>query len=362
MSLSLADSPQSSSYPSLIKIRRRLLGVPKLLPGRNHPYENIDSEIVTFYELRGRGTPPEDVGHPGDIYWDVTFPFILYFRGIEAWQPWNEHADIGSQFLARHPNVAGRYMWFSRARGFNWLTSQGLHISGVDPGVKQTLDQYRQGILVDILFVHPNTTSLALQLGDNQARNDAEVQRRTLAGIAIREAPKPNPRPRRKTTKTDVSSPSQSNTEAPHDLASLDEGMIADIVSQWKSALTEEKRRNSELIENLSAEVETLRADNLRLKLILEDVGRRRNAILIEVEKGARDLKRKYEREMEAMAQRHEALMARHVQAHARIKELEYAHKEAEIASERGTAPDRSYDDILTGPPYSGNQDRQTES
>jgi hypothetical protein len=80
----LDDLPVSSSYPDLVMIPRALRGEMKLLPGKAHSYQN-NGDSVVFYEFRGRGVLPVDVGRPGDVYWDVKLPYIIYFGGIAGW-------------------------------------------------------------------------------------------------------------------------------------------------------------------------------------------------------------------------------------------------------------------------------------
>ncbi|KAJ7480857.1 hypothetical protein FB451DRAFT_1171445 [Mycena latifolia] len=99
----------------------------------------------------------------------------------------------------------------------------------------------------------------------------------------------------------------------------------------------------------VSAEVERLRADNVNLETLLEDAGRRRNAAefdrLIEGEQVSRELKRKYEGELQESGPESRIKMLKHAhedaeiaarRAHERLKELEDAHAwDAEIASSR---------------------------
>ncbi|KAJ6553566.1 hypothetical protein DFH09DRAFT_1366183 [Mycena vulgaris] len=350
MTSSLDIVPKSSSYPNLIAIRRKLRGLPKLLPGKSLPYENkVDDELV-FYEFRGIGTPPGDIGRPGDIYWDSSFPYILYFWGAQGWQPWNPQADVGSQPLARHPNFDNRYLWF-HGHGLSWLTNRALTVSDscVDPKKAHAMDMQ---VLVDILHSSPSTPSLRLHLGDNQKRHDAEAHRRNLNGITVCEAPTPRARLvqlRRKTKKVEVSSGSQPNIEPVEDLPSSVVAILREGIKQRSElaarermlsaqvdTLKEERSLRLALVErekSLSEEVQTLKSDNVSLQLLLEEAGRLRNAAdfshLIESENAFRALKRKHE---EDLYQRDDQFGARHLQACARIKELEEAHDDLEKA------------------------------
>ncbi|KAJ6483798.1 hypothetical protein C8R47DRAFT_561081 [Mycena vitilis] len=186
--------PTSTLYPKLVTIQRTLRGSLHLLPYKDLPYAITapDSPKVVFYEFRGRGPPPGDIGRPGDIYWDVTFPYIIYFVGNDGWKAWNPQASDASQLLARNPNFANRYLWTSRNHhGFSWLTKESLAKSLVKTNEPQSIDQEK---LKHFLHFSPRTmtASLALNVADNQARNDAEITRRRLDGVAIDVESKPN--------------------------------------------------------------------------------------------------------------------------------------------------------------------------
>ncbi|KAJ7470799.1 hypothetical protein FB451DRAFT_321722 [Mycena latifolia] len=301
----LYDGRESSRIPKpsryLIEIRRKLRGSPRLLPGKSDPYKAAG----VFYEFRGKGAPPADVGRPGDIYWDVVPPFVLYFWGTDGWQPWNAQGDAGSQLLARHPNVEDRYLWIRVGNGvlsggLSWFSKRALDNLNVDTTLAHSLDQSMQNKLTDILRCSSAPQSPALRL-NNQAWNDGEVDRRDL-DVPVREASNPQictVNPSGKSKNEDVTSASRSNTE-----------------DTTSSAI--------------SAEVEmlNLKNDNTRLRILLEDARTR-----LEFESST--WKRKYEEEVDATARTHVDWMERHAQAQARIKELGHAYEIAEIGMRR---------------------------
>ncbi|KAJ7116588.1 hypothetical protein C8R44DRAFT_879949 [Mycena epipterygia] len=164
------------------------------------------------------------------------------------------------------------------------------------------MDEKLQETLASILHWSPSP-NLALDLPENQRRNVDEVQRRRRCGVAVGEAPTPN------------------------------------------RLVHPKKAMEAHAPKKISAEVEALKNDNIRLKASLEEAeGRRRAAEfahLLEVEGVSRTLKRTSE-ELEASARaRNEKrlkpdsssgeakeLSIHHAQAHAKIKELEKAREE----------------------------------
>ncbi|KAJ7036849.1 hypothetical protein C8F04DRAFT_1233004 [Mycena alexandri] len=82
-------------------------------------------------EFRGRGAPPADEGRIGDVFWDITPPFVLYVRrpsdvsqtGVDSeWKAWNPD-PFTRQPLAEHPLYEDRYLWISASgTGFEWFT------------------------------------------------------------------------------------------------------------------------------------------------------------------------------------------------------------------------------------------------
>ncbi|KAJ7116589.1 hypothetical protein C8R44DRAFT_211326 [Mycena epipterygia] len=322
-----SDVPSSSSYPNLITIPRMIHGSPKLLPGKNLPYKNVDGKVV-YYEFRGRGTPPVDVGRPGDIYWDVTPPYIIYIRDIDGWEPWNRQASAGSQPLAQHPNLDDRYLWISGLDcSWCWFTIKTLGRKRVE--ANHAMDENMQETLAS--FLHwlkmYSAPGLNLDLPENQRRHAAEIKRRLLNGVTVGEVPKTNPRihPRKIMKANHTAITSKSNMESEEELPAFGVG----------TRLTQR--------EILSAEVETLKKENLGLEASLEEAEERCRAAefsrlveVLEVEGVSRTLKRKYEEELEASAREAKELSIRHDIAHERIKELERAWRDgAENGSRR---------------------------
>ncbi|KAJ7077233.1 hypothetical protein C8R44DRAFT_826243 [Mycena epipterygia] len=304
----MEDLPRSIAYPHLITIQRNLEGKPSLLPGKAQPYDTrTRSGKVIFYEFRGIGIPPEDVGRPGDVYWDVTLPYIVYVCfTANHWTPWNKYASSGSQLLAKHPCFKDRLLWipYKTGPGLSWLSPSSFDtVFGITTGF--ALDYKMQESLVCLLRVSPSTPYFGLDKADNQRRHDAEVQRRILNGIPVADVAKPCIHLRRDRALVN------DDDEAPALIGKNDDDARAE---------TENLRAQVRTLRN---EVQNLKSDNMVVEALLEEAGTRRRT---EVENISRKLKRRYEEQSEAAVQ---DLVARHAQAEARIRELEKTRQDA---------------------------------
>ncbi|KAJ7683186.1 hypothetical protein B0H17DRAFT_1205253 [Mycena rosella] len=199
------EALQSSSYPDVI-ILKQVLRTPKLRDGMEYPYESVAGRIVC-YEFRGIGVPPGDIGRPGDIFWDVTFPFILYLRTESAWKAWNPRASEGSQLLAESPRFRDRYLWISPA-GLTWLASQSLNRAKIEIKQFHTLGDRLQKEFAAVLSSAPSFHSLALDIPANRARHDAEVARRRRLNVPVGSAPEITPSNRMKRKRGQIESAS----------------------------------------------------------------------------------------------------------------------------------------------------------
>src|ERR1700691_1808061 len=93
----------------------------------NYPYHaslSGDKFRIPFYEIRGKGPPPNDnpdFGTPGDVYIDLTNSgsYTLYSKTTTHWVQW--HAAVASSTkhkppisdLSAHPHFEGhdRFLW-----------------------------------------------------------------------------------------------------------------------------------------------------------------------------------------------------------------------------------------------------------
>ncbi|KAJ6451682.1 hypothetical protein C8R47DRAFT_1170004 [Mycena vitilis] len=176
------------NYPNLVVLERILKGTPKLRSGMALSYESSTNQTV-YYELRGFGTPPADVGRPGDVFWDITYPYIIYVRGMELWEPWNPRAAVGAQLLAEHPCFRDRYLWIGGSGSLGWFAQQSLYKADMDVRKFYSLDEAAQRSLASVLGIPAAGTTLALDVPENRARHNAEVARRQKLGISVRPTP-----------------------------------------------------------------------------------------------------------------------------------------------------------------------------
>ncbi|KAJ7776627.1 hypothetical protein DFH07DRAFT_951758 [Mycena maculata] len=153
------DPLKSFHYPDLVVLKGELRGTPQLRIGMEPPY-GTDTKKIIYYEFRGYGTPPDDVGSPGDIFWDVTFPYIFYVRGTDIWEAWNPGASAGGS-------------------GPTWFAQQSLK-SKLKTDIKQfhSLGKNVQTKLATTLSSAPSFQLLSFEIPENRARHDAELQRR----------------------------------------------------------------------------------------------------------------------------------------------------------------------------------------
>ncbi|KAF8156259.1 hypothetical protein K438DRAFT_1942836 [Mycena galopus ATCC 62051] len=79
---------------------------------------------LPFFEFRGAGAPPADLGTPGDVYIDLTpGAHALYCKCEEDWACWAARAP--TEELLTHPHLVGwkyeRYLDFHAEKGPEWI-------------------------------------------------------------------------------------------------------------------------------------------------------------------------------------------------------------------------------------------------
>jgi hypothetical protein len=99
----LDPPPKSQIQPSLIVDLKRFHA--HIIPD-DYPFQ-LDPDrptMVPFFEWRGRGAPPEDIGYPGDVYLDLTPDhFALYAYTTTKWVKWVGPRVQKEQLIA-HPH------------------------------------------------------------------------------------------------------------------------------------------------------------------------------------------------------------------------------------------------------------------
>ena len=69
--------------------------------------------MIPYHEWRGQGSPPNDVGYPGDVYINMTpGKYSLYGRTNKGWVIWNGLCYEKWQ-LVPHPHLDDRYLFCS---------------------------------------------------------------------------------------------------------------------------------------------------------------------------------------------------------------------------------------------------------
>ncbi|KIM77907.1 hypothetical protein PILCRDRAFT_605648 [Piloderma croceum F 1598] len=82
--------------------------MPKGYPYRFGPRDK--SNMIPYYEWRGKGPPPDDIGHPGDLYLDLTpGNYALHAHTTKKWVKWVGPRTKKEGLLA-HPHLKDRYL------------------------------------------------------------------------------------------------------------------------------------------------------------------------------------------------------------------------------------------------------------
>ncbi|KAF8271704.1 hypothetical protein EI94DRAFT_517748 [Lactarius quietus] len=124
----IANPKPTSGSSILFRHERRHFTV-KTLPD-TFPYEAIrDNGLqIHYFEFRGQGPPPADLGSPGDVWLNVRAGELsLYARTLKEWAIWPGPRKAKKQMF-EHPLVPGRYLWCTRKHVL-WYTCDGIRKS-----------------------------------------------------------------------------------------------------------------------------------------------------------------------------------------------------------------------------------------
>ena len=119
--------PTSASQIPFVYERRHF--TVKTLP-ESFPYQVIrDNGLqIHYFEFRGQGPPPADLGYPGDVWLNVRpSELSLYARTLTEWAIWPGPRKAKKQMF-EHPLVPGRYLWCTRKHVL-WYTCDGIRKS-----------------------------------------------------------------------------------------------------------------------------------------------------------------------------------------------------------------------------------------
>lgn len=126
-------NPKSAIQPDLIVLHRTFQHRHLSKHTKNYPYDLETSEFtVHFFEFRGYGSPPSDVGTPGDIYIDMTSEAYALYAMVTpgSWKRWVGHCRTYSFISGKerfslvgidHPVLQGRMLWVTD-RNVVWAT------------------------------------------------------------------------------------------------------------------------------------------------------------------------------------------------------------------------------------------------
>ncbi|KAI0269332.1 hypothetical protein BC834DRAFT_623667 [Gloeopeniophorella convolvens] len=124
----IANPKPTSVSPIPFVYERRHFTV-KTLP-ETFPYEVIrDNGLqIHYFEFRGQGAPPADIGYPGDVWLNIRpGELSLYARTQTEWAVWPGPRKAKKQMF-EHPLVPGRYLWCTRKHVL-WYTCDGIRKS-----------------------------------------------------------------------------------------------------------------------------------------------------------------------------------------------------------------------------------------
>jgi hypothetical protein len=147
-------------------------------PYRLHP---VDETVILFTEFRGYGVPPNDIGHPGDLYIDLTPSpgpkYLLYTHGLDHWNciNWSKDPYRITFQVPKHPLLKDRLLSGSRTTGFSWVTLETIN----------RRHRYSQWIDMAVMIWEAiefdKSDALHVELTEDALkRKDAEEQRRKV--------------------------------------------------------------------------------------------------------------------------------------------------------------------------------------
>jgi hypothetical protein len=122
-------NPKPTSVSPIPFVYERRHFTVKTLP-ESFPYEVIrDNGLqIHYFEFRGQGQPPADLGYPGDVWLNVRpGELSLYARTLTEWVIWPGPRKAKKQMF-EHPLVPGRYLWCTRKHVL-WYTCDGIRKS-----------------------------------------------------------------------------------------------------------------------------------------------------------------------------------------------------------------------------------------
>jgi hypothetical protein len=123
----LNTTPKSRLQPTVaVELKSTQVEIALNIP-QNYPYKlTLDGDKpnrakIPYYEWRGRGPPPGDVGYPGDVYLDLTpGAYALYAYTLGKWVKWVGPCVEKEEHI-RHPHLMDRFLGYSE-KNVNWYS------------------------------------------------------------------------------------------------------------------------------------------------------------------------------------------------------------------------------------------------
>jgi hypothetical protein len=117
-------------------------GVPADFPYATQPSEGNSGAQIHHLVFDGQGPPPDDIGDPGDIYFDylnsdtIKFEKLALFARME--HSWSQWPGKDLQNLLQHPHLPNYFLWQNKQE-FWW--THGPKIEGWPTGAAEAAKQ-----------------------------------------------------------------------------------------------------------------------------------------------------------------------------------------------------------------------------
>ncbi|KAF9462183.1 hypothetical protein BDZ94DRAFT_1322735 [Collybia nuda] len=99
------DNPDHQSEPDDIQV----------IIAQDRYFESSASRAIHYTQYRGRGSPPSDLGSPGDMYIDTNPESHRLFARYESWKEWMGVYRVQPPFRFPHPQDKDRQLWVTHS-------------------------------------------------------------------------------------------------------------------------------------------------------------------------------------------------------------------------------------------------------
>ncbi|KII83352.1 hypothetical protein PLICRDRAFT_58426 [Plicaturopsis crispa FD-325 SS-3] len=128
-----------------------------------------DNSIIHFFEFRGQGPPPSDVGYPGDVYFDLKpdQKHRLYRRNCQRWE---YPADTTPGQFIWHPYLARTVLGVCPERGATWVPVDSEWSAVPASGTEHDL--------IRNMVERQRMSAMKRQIGDSETRSANDTSKR----------------------------------------------------------------------------------------------------------------------------------------------------------------------------------------